>query len=222
MGLKGRCFRIKFILGTTTEAWVSSLAVLYAWTRSKVMGHCGHLLCYLLEVTWRGDDLPTTALQRLSNKSGDLQRREVVSSKRSRNNEAGKLGLPLWRFPWVSHFTQAEWCNREAKGRLAWTTAGEHCNKWSHEMTHLSLKYWCWSVFTHNIFYVSGWKSFGYSDGFSLWCHIDSVPNLTRHALSMDFSTNTQQSTSLDTKQWNTHVVVCRTSCCLLPSRAWT
>lgn len=58
-------------------------------------------------------------------------------------------------------------------------------------------------------------------EGFGLWCSIDLVPKLTSYALSMDFSTNTQQSTSLDTKEWKTHVVI-RTWLCQLPSWAWT
>lgn len=104
--------------------------------------HSEHLLCYLLEIARRGDDLPTTTLQGLSNESGDLRERKSRQFQliKEHADEAGKLGLPLWCFPWVSHSTQAEWCNTKAKGKLAWATAGEHSNKWSHGRIHSPMK----------------------------------------------------------------------------------
>lgn len=107
----------------------------------KVIRH--YLPCYLLEIARRGDDLPATTLQGLGNKSGDLRERKSRQLKKlikEHSDEAGKLGLPLWRFPGVSHFTQDERCNAKAKGKLPWATAGEHSNKWSPERTHLSVE----------------------------------------------------------------------------------
>lgn len=122
----------------------------------------------------------------------------------------------------------------ESQGKLAWTTAGEHFNTWSHERTHLSLMKvtrttcskqtsMCQILMLINIYIKYFRLHFLIILKVSVFDVVCIQSQISpAHALSMDFTTNTQQSTSLDTKEWNTHVVVWRTWCCLLPSWAWT
>lgn len=170
-----------------------------------------YLLCYLLEIARRGDYLPSTALQGLGNESSDLRKGNSHQSEsiRKQTNEARKLGS----------------CHPLVFKECHSATAGEHSNKWSSNRTHLFLK-----KVTDTTYSKHTWKSFlSWSiltrlcsyEGFGLWCSIDLVPKLTSYTLSMDFSTDTQQSTRLDTKEWKTHVVI-RTWLCQLPSWAWT